>query len=79
MAGQEGLASAHHTTNVYLQQSPKDEISAESKGLGLLSNGSVVRVTYTERLRRTAGAWQAACIRFNQHRAEKRGMSIVNL
>jgi hypothetical protein len=60
MASQEGHAKAHHTTNVYVQQSSDDEIVAESKGLGLLSNGAVASVTYTDRLRRTPDGWRLA-------------------
>jgi len=60
MASQEGHASAHHTTNVYIQQGANGEIVAESKGLGLLSNGAVASVTYTDRLRRTSAGWRLA-------------------
>ncbi len=60
MASQEGHANAHHTTNVYVQEGPNDEIVAESKGLGLLSNGAVASVTYTDRLRRTPDGWRLA-------------------
>ena len=58
MASQEGHAKAHHTTNVHVQEGPGDEIAAESKGLGLLADGSVASVTYTDRLRRTADGWR---------------------
>lgn len=60
MASQEGHAKAHHSTNVYVQEGPNDEIKAESKGLGLLSDGSVASVTYTDRLRRTPDGWRLA-------------------
>lgn len=60
MAGQEGHASAHHTTNVFVQEAANGEIVAESKGLGLLSNGAVASVTYTDRLRRTPDGWRLA-------------------
>ncbi len=58
MASQEGHAKAHHTTNVYVQEGAGDEITAVSKGLGLLSNGAVASVTYTDRLRRTPEGWR---------------------
>jgi hypothetical protein len=60
MASQEGHAKAHHTTNVFVQEGPDGEIIAESKGLGLLSNGAVASVTYTDRLRRTSNGWRLA-------------------
>lgn len=60
MASQEGHAKAHHTTNVYVREGSNDEIVAESKGLGLLSNGAVASVTYTDRLRRTQDGWRLA-------------------
>jgi hypothetical protein len=60
MASQEGHARAHHTTNVYVQEGSDEEIVAESKGLGLLSNGAVASVTYTDRLRRTPVGWRLA-------------------
>ena len=60
MASQEGHAKAHHTTNVYVQEGAGDEITAVSKGLGLLSNGAVASVTYTDRLRRTPKGWRLA-------------------
>ncbi|GGD79403.1 nuclear transport factor 2 family protein [Rhizobium anhuiense] len=58
MASQEGHAKAHHTTNVYVQEGAGDEIATVSKGLGLLSNGAVASVTYTDRLRRTPEGWR---------------------
>jgi len=58
MASREGHAKAHHTTNVYVQEGAGDEITAVSKGLGLLSNGAVASVTYTDRLRRTPEGWR---------------------
>jgi len=60
MASQEGHAKAHHTTNVYVQEGAGDEIATVSKGLGLLSNGAVASVTYTDRLRRTPKGWRLA-------------------
>ncbi|KZS49584.1 nuclear transport factor 2 family protein [Rhizobium anhuiense] len=60
MASQEGHAKAHHTTNVYVQEGAGDEIATVSKGLGLLSNGAVASVTYTDRLRRTPEGWRLA-------------------
>lgn len=60
MASQDGHAKAHHTTNVYVQEGSGDEIAAVSKGLGLLSNGAVASVTYTDRLRRTPEGWRLA-------------------
>lgn len=58
MASQEGHASAHHTTNVFIHEGPNEEVFAESKGLGLLSNGAVASVTYTDRPRRTPDGWR---------------------
>ena len=60
MASQDGHAKAHHTTNVYVQEGAGDEITTVSKGLGLLSNGAVASVTYTDRLRRTPKGWRLA-------------------
>ena len=60
MASQDGHAKAHHTTNVYVQEGAGDEIATVSKGLGLLSNGAVASVTYTDRLRRTPEGWRLA-------------------
>lgn len=60
MASQDGHAKAHHTTNLYVQEGAGDEITAVSKGLGLLSNGAVASVTYTDRLRRTPEGWRLA-------------------
>ncbi|MBB4115818.1 3-phenylpropionate/cinnamic acid dioxygenase small subunit [Rhizobium sp. BK226] len=60
MASRDGHAKAHHTTNVYVQEGAGDEITAVSKGLGLLSNGAVASVTYTDRLRRTPEGWRLA-------------------
>lgn len=60
MASQDGHAKAHHTTNVYVQEGAGDEIATVSKGLGLLSNGAVASVTYTDRLRRTPKGWRLA-------------------
>ncbi|MFB9984216.1 nuclear transport factor 2 family protein [Mesorhizobium kowhaii] len=60
MASQDGHAKAHHTTNVYVQEGPNDEIDAMSKGLGLLLDGSVASVTYTDRLQRTPDGWRLA-------------------
>lgn len=60
MASQDGHAKAHHTTNLYVQEGAGDEIATVSKGLGLLSNGAVASVTYTDRLRRTPKGWRLA-------------------
>ncbi|NYT34535.1 nuclear transport factor 2 family protein [Rhizobium sp. WYCCWR 11128] len=60
MASQDGHAKAHHTTNVYVQEGAGNELVAVSKGLGLLSNGAVASVTYTDRLRRTPEGWRLA-------------------
>lgn len=57
---QEGHARAHHTTNVYVQNGPGDELIAESKGLGLLANGTVASVTFLDKLRQTPTGWRLA-------------------
>ncbi|WP_223541915.1 nuclear transport factor 2 family protein [Pseudomonas sp. BF-RE-26] len=60
MFNQEGHARAHHTTNVYVQDGPGDELIAESKGLGLLGNGAVASVTFLDKLRLTPAGWRLA-------------------
>ncbi|WP_223569750.1 nuclear transport factor 2 family protein [Pseudomonas sp. BF-R-26] len=60
MFDQEGHARAHHTTNVYVQDGPGDELIAESKGLGLLANGAVASVTFLDKLRPTLAGWRLA-------------------
>jgi 3-phenylpropionate/cinnamic acid dioxygenase small subunit len=60
MASQDGHATAHHTTNVHVQEGAGDELDAVSKGLGLLPSGAVASVTYTDRLRRTPEGWRLA-------------------
>lgn len=57
---QAGHARAHHTTNVYVQDGPGDELIAESKGLGLLANGAVASVTFLDKLRPTPAGWRLA-------------------
>lgn len=54
----EGHASAHHTTNVYVQEGPGDELRAESKGLGLLADGKAASVTFVDTFRRTPSGWR---------------------
>ncbi|MGE7964033.1 nuclear transport factor 2 family protein [Pseudomonas sp. NPDC089918] len=60
MFDQEGHARAHHTTNVYVQDGPGDELIAESKGLGLLANGAFASVTFLDKLRPTQAGWRLA-------------------
>lgn len=56
----EGHALAHHTTNVYVQEGPGEELRAQSKGLGLLSDGKVASVTFVDAFRRTPSGWRLA-------------------
>ena len=56
----EGHARAHHTTNVYVQEGPGEELRAQSKGLGLLSDGTVASVTFIDAFRRTPSGWRLA-------------------
>lgn len=60
MASQEGHARAHHLTNVYVKDGPGEDLFAESKGLGLLSDGAVASVTYSDTLRKTPLGWRLA-------------------
>lgn len=56
----EGHAKAHHTTNTYVREGAGKELNAESKGLGILSDGSVASVTFVDVLRPTPAGWRLA-------------------
>lgn len=65
MFKQEGHARAHHTTNVYVQDGPGEELCAESKGLGLLSDGKVASITFIDAFRRTPSGWRLSSRRLS--------------
>lgn len=51
-------AKAHHTTNTYIYKSSYEEFIAESKVLGLMKDGSVASITYTDKFKETASGFR---------------------
>ena len=48
----------HHVTNVVLTEAGPDEVTARSKGLGVMSDGTCGSVTYDDLIVRTADGWR---------------------
>jgi ketosteroid isomerase-like protein len=51
---------AHHVTNVVVVSHGDEEARVESKGLMLMTDGSVLSVTHFDDVRRTAAGWRIA-------------------
>lgn len=49
---------AHHVTNIVLTEISADEVTARSKGLGVMANGTCGSVTYEDVVVRTADGWR---------------------
>jgi SnoaL-like domain len=49
---------AHHVTNIVLTETGPDEVTARSKGLGVMSDGSCGSATYDDLLVRTSAGWR---------------------
>ncbi len=60
---------AHHVTNIVLTETGPDEVTARSKGLGVMSDGSCGSATYDDLLVRTPAGWR---IHRRRVRARKR-------
>ena len=53
-----GNPVAHHITNIVISSQEEDVVTAQSKGLILMANGSVASVTHLDTLRRGEGGWR---------------------
>jgi hypothetical protein len=53
-----GNPVAHHITNIVISNQEDDVVTAQSKGLILMANGSVASVTHLDTLRRGEGGWR---------------------
>ena len=53
-----GNPVAHHITNIVISSQEEDVVTAQSKGLILMANGSVASVTHLDTLRRAEGGWR---------------------
>ncbi|MFF4902643.1 nuclear transport factor 2 family protein [Streptomyces sp. NPDC001068] len=53
-----GNPVAHHITNIVISSQVDDDVTAQSKGLILMANGSVASVTHLDTLRRGEGGWR---------------------
>jgi SnoaL-like domain len=53
-----GNPLAHHITNIVISSQEDDVVTAQSKGLILMANGSVASVTHLDTLRRGEGGWR---------------------
>ncbi|MFH8980377.1 nuclear transport factor 2 family protein [Streptomyces varsoviensis] len=51
-------AGAHHITNIVISGQEDDVVTAQSKGLLLMANGSVTSVTHLDTLPREEGGWR---------------------
>jgi SnoaL-like domain len=49
---------AHHVTNIVLSEVGPDEVTAKSKGLGVMADGSCGSVTYEDTVVRTTNGWR---------------------
>ena len=49
---------AHHVTNIVLTEVSPDEVTARSKGLGVMANGTCGSVTYEDTVVRTSDGWR---------------------
>lgn len=49
---------AHHVTNIVLTETGPDEVTARSKGFGVMSDGTCGSVTYDDLIVRTADGWR---------------------
>lgn len=49
---------AHHITNIVISSQEEDVVTAQSKGLILMADGSVASVTHLDTLRRAEGGWR---------------------
>ncbi|TCO26644.1 SnoaL-like protein [Kribbella steppae] len=48
----------HHVTNIVLTEAGPDEVTARSKGLGVMSDGACGSVTYNDLIVRTDDGWR---------------------
>ena len=48
----------HHVTNIVLTEVGPDEVSAHSKGIGVMADGTTGSVTYEDTVVRTAAGWR---------------------
>ena len=48
----------HHVTNIVLTESGPDEVTARSKGLGVMADGTCGSVTYDDLIVRTSTGWR---------------------
>jgi hypothetical protein len=48
----------HHVTNIVLTEVGPDEVSARSKGIGVMADGTTGSVTYEDTVVRTAAGWR---------------------
>ncbi|MBU2666091.1 nuclear transport factor 2 family protein [Actinoplanes bogorensis] len=49
---------AHHVTNIVLEEAGPDRVHALSKGLGVMTNGTVGSVTYEDTIERVDAGWR---------------------
>ncbi|MFI5714658.1 nuclear transport factor 2 family protein [Nocardia sp. NPDC051750] len=49
---------AHHVTNIVFTEAYEGRARTESKGLGIMTDGSVGSVTYQDTFERTAAGWR---------------------
>ncbi|MEV0136122.1 nuclear transport factor 2 family protein [Dactylosporangium sp. NPDC050688] len=49
---------AHHVTNIVLRETPDGAVHALSKGLGVMTDGSINSVTYEDTVKRTPAGWR---------------------
>ena len=54
----DGNPVAHHVTNIVLRETPDGAVHALSKGLGVMTDGSVNSVTYEDTVERTPAGWR---------------------
>ena len=53
-----GNPIAHHVTNVVITSEEDGAVTARSKGLMLMANGTLASVTHLDTLRRDSGGWR---------------------
>jgi hypothetical protein len=53
-----GNPLAHHVTNIVITSEEDDLVTARSKGLMLMTNGTFASVTHVDTLRRQDGGWR---------------------
>ena len=54
----QGNPLAHHVTNIVLDAGEDGVVTASSKGIGIMANGSIGSVTYKDRVERRKEGWR---------------------